>query len=219
MQKPVKLDPSMFADADFVKLVTFLVTAGAMILSSLIFLEFMKDSRPDTMSYIMMGVVGFFSAAIISAVGIIPIVERVHPKCIKVRKYNEALAAYEKYLLMQQRGEWLGLGGRDFEFAVGDLMEALGYKVQVGSGSNDRGIDISMEKDGVKIIVQCKNHKRPVGPAVARELWGAFKCTHAHEAWLVASSGWTKGVAEFAHFKKNFKLLNVDDLIKLNEQK
>ena len=51
--------------------------------------------------------------------------------------------------------------------------------------------------DGEKLIVQCKNHKPPIGPSVARELYGTLMASDAQRAILASVSGFTKGVNEF----------------------
>ena len=62
---------------------------------------------------------------------------------------------------------------------------------------------------GMRIIVQCKAHKKPVGPHVARDLYGTLISSHARRAVLASTSGFTPGVIEFIRGKP-IELLSVD---------
>lgn len=127
-------------------------------------------------------------------------------------KYKEACVKWE----LLQSSYWTNTTGIIFEHRVADLLHRLGYEVQVTKASNDGGIDIIASKNNINIAVQCKCHKRPIGPKDARELYGVI-CDQHHifkEGMLVCPAGFTKGVYNFVS-DKPIKLLELTDLITL----
>ena len=56
---------------------------------------------------------------------------------------------------------------------------------------------MNFRKDGETIVVQCKSHNKPVGPATARELYGAMMDFGADRAILACTAGFTKGARDF----------------------
>ena len=133
---------------------------------------------------------------------------------------KQELAAKRKAAFdLQQKSKdyWLNLDGWSFEKKVGALFREIGCKdVDVTSGSGDGGVDIRMSFVNMRIVVQCKNQKLPVGPGVVRQLFGSLLDEKANAAILVASAGWSKASAEFAS-GKNIHLIAVEDLIKLKD--
>jgi len=91
-------------------------------------------------------------------------------------------------------------------------------KLRVDFSRNvDRGIDIvAYEKDGTKVVVQCKNNrKKPVGPDVVRALCGSpdYKDSkNKVRGMIIASGGFTRGARDYAE-QNNIELVS-DDLLK-----
>lgn len=106
---------------------------------------------------------------------------------------------------------WMSLSGREFERELGTLFWDAGYYVQSTPSSGDQGVDLVLEKDGKTTVVQCKSHQNPVGPAVARELYGSLMHFSAPSAILACTGGFTRGVREFVRGKP-IVLVSADDL-------
>jgi len=49
-----------------------------------------------------------------------------------------------------------GMQPSEFEDYIADLFSRLGYKTEAVGQSHDRGVDVIIEKDGVKSYIQCK---------------------------------------------------------------
>lgn len=96
---------------------------------------------------------------------------------------------------------WMSLSGREFEWELATLYRHLGYDVESTPTSGDQGIDLILRKNGKTTIVQCKSHKSPVGPAVARELLGSMVAFGADHAILACTGGFTRGVKDFVEGK------------------
>lgn len=117
----------------------------------------------------------------------------------------------------QQRAWWWTLDGWQFEHEVARVFRLNGFKATVTKGSGDGGVDIILKKDGYKAIVQCKHHQYPLSPEPVRALWGIKDDWGADEVIMVASSGLTSSSAEFVRNKPNYKVLNLDDIIRMSQ--
>ena len=109
---------------------------------------------------------------------------------------------------------WLNLNGWQFEKEIANKYEDYGYDAIVTKGSGDGGIDIFLEKDGLRYGVQCKNHRAPVGPSAVRDLFGAMAHEKLDGGVFIASTGYTKGAIEFAR-NKPIQLLDINDVLKM----
>ena len=112
------------------------------------------------------------------------------------------------------REYWMSLSGIEFERELGILYKNLGYRVESTPRSGDQGIDLILRKDGKTTVVQCKSHQSPVGPAVARELLGSLVASHADNAILACTGGFTQGVEEFVR-DKPITLISAQELTTL----
>lgn len=120
--------------------------------------------------------------------------------------------------LWRERAWWWTLDGWQFEQEVAKVFRMYGYKATVTKGSGDGGVDIILKKDGYCGIVQCKHYQNPVPPEPIRALWGCKDDFNADEVILVASSGITDMGARFVQNKPAFKVLNLDDIIRMSQQ-
>lgn len=135
-----------------------------------------------------------------------------HPKRNNYFSYLQALSDSKR----ARRDFWLNLSGHAFEYELAELYRRLGYSAFVTPGSGDKGIDIELTKDAERTIVQCKNHSRPAGPAIIRELYGCLIASGADAAILACTSGFTKGVYEFAE-DKPITLVDLESILKMHE--
>lgn len=146
----------------------------------------------------------------------------------KHSRYKESLKKYEawkhkaekereyKELRKKRKQEnyWKSLTGNDFEKELSVVYKDLGYKVSLTPQTGDKGVDINLEKEGKRIIVQCKAHKQPVGVAPVRELFGSLHHFKSDEAILASVSGFTSDARAFAK-NKPIILISVEDIIKM----
>lgn len=118
----------------------------------------------------------------------------------------------------KEQAWWWTLDGWQFEQEVARVFRSNGYKATVTKGSGDGGVDIILKKENYKAIVQCKHHHNPLFPEPVRALWGIKDDWGADEVIMVASSGLTSASAEFVRNKPNYKVLNLDDIIRMSQQ-
>ena len=115
------------------------------------------------------------------------------------------------------KSTWQSLGGLEFEYELSKLYSELGYEVSRTRASGDEGIDIFISKDGKTTIVQCKAHKKPVGPSAVRDLYGTLLPCGADDAILASVSGCTAGTRNFA-MDKPIKLLGLAGILALHSE-
>jgi len=132
-------------------------------------------------------------------------------------KYNKDLDEYESWWIRNQADYWRRMDGKRFEQEIAMLYSQLGYEAQLTSHSNDQGVDIYLRKDNENIIVQCKAHKKKIGPAVSRELYGTLKDSNANKAILATLEGVSSGAEAFIKGKP-IKIITVNDIIRMRKQ-
>ncbi|MEW6740007.1 MAG: restriction endonuclease [Nitrospirota bacterium] len=133
-----------------------------------------------------------------------------------VSKYESDRNAFEKWWIRTKEMFWLSLSGRQFEHELANLYRMLGHKADVTTTSDDKGVDIWLIRNGQRVPVQCKAHKRPIGPAAAREFYGSMNHFKAERGILASLSGFTKGVLEYTR-DKPIELVDLNWI--LNNQK
>lgn len=133
-----------------------------------------------------------------------------------VKRYKKALAEFDQWWIRTQEVFWLSLSGLQFEHELAALYRRLGIKATLTPASGDGGVDIWLHMPDGERIVQCKAHRTPVGPSVARELHGALVHLGAKGAVLASTSGFTRGVREFSKGKP-IQLLGLAEIIAMQK--
>ena len=126
-------------------------------------------------------------------------------------------ASARESLFKRNAQHWLDMSGWEFEKQVARLYGADGYSVVLTKGSSDGGVDLFLKKDGSRYAVQCKNHKKPIGPASIRDLYGAMRHERVRNGIFISSGGYTSGAKDFAK-DKPIELLDVSDVIALHKR-
>ena len=94
-----------------------------------------------------------------------------------------------------------------FENNCMEILKNNGWNVKETPNTGDQGVDLIASIDNLRICIQCKNHKKPVGNNAVQEISAGklyWKGTHAV---LVSKSGYTKSAQKLAKANK-VKLLN-----------
>ncbi len=85
-----------------------------------------------------------------------------------------------------------------FEEFVAELFEALGYEVRRVGGSGDEGADLSVRKETLIGVVQCKYHTRGVvGSPELQKFLGTVHHTHSHKGFFVTTRTFTLAAEKF----------------------
>lgn len=136
-------------------------------------------------------------------------------------KYKFSLAEYvaknqhlEQVVSRNTWEFWKSLSPTEFEETLALIYEEKGYNATLTSSTGDKGVDIYLEKDGNKIIVQCKTYKKVIGPNTARELLGTMTAMGVKEGILACPSGFSEATKQFCR-SHNITLLDIDGLTKI----
>ncbi|XAM00540.1 restriction endonuclease [Phycisphaeraceae bacterium D3-23] len=96
------------------------------------------------------------------------------------------------------------LSWREFEQLLAEAYRRQGYRVTDtgqthGHAQPDGGIDLVLDRDGQRTLVQCKHWKtQKVGVKTARELYGVVASQHADRGVLITSGRFTQQTHDFA---------------------
>lgn len=78
---------------------------------------------------------------------------------------------------------------REFEEYIAELFGLLGYKnVNLTPATNDKGIDVFMEKNGKRCAVQCKKFKGVVGSPAIQTFIGSMQHAEVQHGFFVTTS-------------------------------
>jgi hypothetical protein len=131
----------------------------------------------------------------------------------QLKQYKDQLSYFEYWQRKNNKDHWNKMSGHGFEQAVANLFRNIGFTADVSNQGGDGGVDIILQKEGRRIAVQCKRYKSSVGPHVIRDLWGTMNYLGFDEGCIVTTTGFTKGVSDFAK-DKNIFLIDLNDILR-----
>ena len=106
------------------------------------------------------------------------------------------------------------MSGFEFEEFVGAILSNLGYKSSTTKKSGDFGVDIILEKDNERVIIQTKRYSKKVSVNAIQEITTAQNFYGIYNAWVVTNNYFTESAIKLAE-SNHIKLVNRDDLISL----
>lgn len=86
----------------------------------------------------------------------------------------------------------------DFEGACAAVLRREGWSASTTKGSGDQGADVIAEKDGMKLVLQCKLYTGAVGNKSIQEVISARIYYNADHAAVVCKTCYTKAAKELA---------------------
>lgn len=132
--------------------------------------------------------------------------------------YRKWIESYELYLRNREKREnkeyWYNLGdnGREFEKEIQKLFIRKGYSARLTPQSNDGGVDIILNKNGIITYVQCKQYAQKIGIQVARELYGVMCANKVSKGIIATIHGANDNTLTFCK-QNNIEVLTVLDYI------
>jgi restriction system protein len=108
-----------------------------------------------------------------------------------------------------------GMTGREFELYCREVLQEAGWRAALTPGSGDQGADIIAEKDGRRVVIQCKFYNGTVGNKAVQEAYAAAAFQDAPYAVGVTDSVYTKSAHQLAH-KYGMLLMHHTDLERLD---
>ena len=104
----------------------------------------------------------------------------------------------------------------EFERYCAEELRRSGWNARVTMASRDQGVDVIAEKEGVRIVVQCKFYKSPVGNKAVQEIVAARTHENADYGIVVTNNSFTSSANELANTNK-ILLLHYRDLSRADE--
>ena len=136
----------------------------------------------------------------------------------RVRQQKEDERHKEFVERAKDRAHWLSLSPHAFELQVARLFSALEYSVRPTPASNDAGVDIYMEKDGKKSVVQCKHFTRGnVSRPDVQQFFGVIIHENAAAGFFITTAGFSPHARAFAEGKP-IQLIDLDALLAIGRQ-
>jgi hypothetical protein len=105
--------------------------------------------------------------------------------------------------------------GSEFEAYCAEQLRRAGWDARTTKKSRDQGVDVIAEKDGVRVVLQCKLYSKPVGNKAVQEAAAAKGYEAAHHGVVVSNQTFTKDAEQLAFTIKIF-LIHHTDLSRLH---
>ena len=105
-----------------------------------------------------------------------------------------------------------------FENNCKEILKNSGWNVKETPNTGDQGVDLIASIDNLRICIQCKNHKKPVGNNAVQEISAGKSYWKGTHAVLVSKSGFTKSAQKLARANKvkliyDFELKDLENLL------
>jgi len=113
----------------------------------------------------------------------------------------------------------MSLKPNEFERLVAHIYRELGYRAKENPHrSADGGIDLLLESDNSRIVVQCKRWRDVVPVQPVRELWGVKHAMNAQGAIFVTTSQFTPAAEAWAARLPELELVDGRQLLRTIEK-
>lgn len=133
-------------------------------------------------------------------------------------KYLKTIGEYRKDFSKESIELVDKMDGVEFETFIASLLKKHGYKkINVTPASNDYGIDVIAELNGVKYAFQCKNYSSDVGSKAVQEVYSGKQYYDCHVGIVVTNRFFTRQARELAN-KNDILLWDRNKLISLIEK-
>ncbi len=103
----------------------------------------------------------------------------------------------------------------EFEVFCAEALRRAGWNASVTAQSRDQGTDVIAEKDGVRVVIQCKLYTRPVGNKSVQEAAAAKAHEQASYGVVVTNNSYTTAAKQLAS-TNGILLLHYSDLQNLH---
>jgi restriction system protein len=101
--------------------------------------------------------------------------------------------------------------GIEYEIYCTEALRRAGWDARLTTVTGDQGTDIIAERDGKRVVVQCKFYSKPVGNKAVQEAAAARLHERADQAIVVSNAAYTKAARQLAG-TTGVLLLHHDDL-------
>jgi len=100
-----------------------------------------------------------------------------------------------------------------YERLCAQILRYAGWHANTTSASGDQGIDVLADKNGVRIVIQCKLYSKPVGNSAVQQALAGRAYARAHLAVVVSNASYTPSARALAR-RTGVHLLHHNDLVR-----
>ncbi|HEY8124092.1 MAG TPA: restriction endonuclease [Methylocystis sp.] len=136
-------------------------------------------------------------------------------RMFELRDYVEKIVAAETELEQLSDAFRDDMSPIDYEHYCAEELKLSGWHARVTMASRDQGVDVIAQKAGIRLVVQCKLYKSPVGNKAVQEIVAARAHETADYAIVVSNNSYTPAAVELARTNKII-LLHHRDLVKID---
>jgi restriction system protein len=86
----------------------------------------------------------------------------------------------------------------DYEIFCANEFKRSGWDAQETKASSDQGVDVVANRDGLKLVAQCKKFAKPVGNSAVQEIVAGMKYYDAALGVVIAPNGYTPSAVKLA---------------------
>ena len=104
--------------------------------------------------------------------------------------------------------------GREFEDYMAEVFRKQGYEVVLTPTSGDQGVDLLLNKPGLRVAVQLKRYQKAVSNKAVQEIHSGVDFYDADEGWVITTSTYTRSARELAT-KLGIRLIDGSELKQL----
>ncbi|MBN1261111.1 MAG: restriction endonuclease [Anaerolineae bacterium] len=127
--------------------------------------------------------------------------------------------SYRRALVVGRTQQWMRLSPTEFELYIGALFQKFGCDVLHTGKTADGGVDLIVEKNGRRGLVQCKRYTNPVGASAIRDFRGAMVRERVDLGFFVTTSRFTANARREAEdFSPTIVLYDAAKLAQLSDE-
>lgn len=99
----------------------------------------------------------------------------------------------------EYQGAALDLTGVEYENKIASMInKETSWTAELTKASGDQGADLILTKGPIKIVIQTKYHKSPIGNSAVQEAYAAQRFYNSDLSIVVSNSGFTKSAEELS---------------------
>lgn len=99
----------------------------------------------------------------------------------------------------EYQGAALDLTGVEYENKIASMInKETSWTAELTKASGDQGADLLLTKGPIKIVIQTKYHKSPIGNSAVQEAYAAQRFYNSDLSIVVSNSGFTKSAEELS---------------------
>jgi hypothetical protein len=91
------------------------------------------------------------------------------------------------------------MSSTDFEDYMAEVFRKQGYEVQLTPPTGDQGVDLLLNKQGLRVAIQLKRYQGGVGNKAVQEIHSGVDFYDADEGWVITTSTYTRSARELAN--------------------